>query len=106
MSENQILTRIDLERALARLHPADAMMMKLIYQLEQPDDWSGRWPPKFEDIGHYIGVKYEGAPLSEAAIRYRRDVVRAQWAGKRGKLRRNPQNRDLQKGQPTSNRRK
>ena len=95
MSEDRMLMEIDVERALAALHPADRVMMVLIYQLEQPADWTGRWPPKFEDIGRYVGLKFEGAPLSEAAIRYRRDVVLGQWAGKRPGLRRNRRESDV-----------
>lgn len=89
MNEEQILIRIDIEHALAKLHPADCAMMLLIYRIVQPPDWDASWPPKFEDIGHYIGIKYEDGPLSEAAIRYRRDAVKGMWRGERGALRRN-----------------
>lgn len=65
-------------------------MMLLVYQVFQPEDWVGRWPPKFEDIGRYIGLKYEGAALSEAAIRYRRDAIVKMYQGTRGHLRRTP----------------
>ena len=86
--EDHILARIDIEAALARLHPADREMIVLIFCLERPTDWTFRWPPKYEDIGVYIGLKYEDRPLSEAAIRYRRDVVLGMWKGTRGALRR------------------
>lgn len=90
MTEDQILTQIAVEQALALLSPADAMMMRLIHRLEVPEDWGNRaWPAKYEAIGNFIGIKYEGAPLSEATIRYRRDAIYAMWAGKRGPLRRN-----------------
>ena len=90
MSEDQMLTKIDIEAALAILDPADRDMIVLIYRLERPADWGiRRWPPKYDDIGDYIGRKHELGPLSEAAIRYRRDVVHAQWQGLRGELRRN-----------------
>lgn len=87
--EDAILSRIDLETALAKLHPADRAMMLLIYRVACPDDWDAGWPPRYLDIGRYIGLRFEGSPLSEAAIRYRRDVVLRMWAGKRGHLRRN-----------------
>ncbi len=95
VNEDHILTLIDLERALAKLHPADAQMMRLVYKLEQPEDWEYRWPPRYEDIGCYIGLKYEGSPLSEAAIRYRRDAIKGAWRGERGTLRRNRKKSDL-----------
>lgn len=88
MNEDQILSRIQVEEALASLEPADAAMMRLIFGFEKPDDWKGRWPPKYEDVGRYIGNKFEDGPLSEAAIRYRRDVVLEQLRGVRGPLRR------------------
>lgn len=88
MDEDQILDRIDLERQLARLHPADRDMMLLIERFDKPDDWTAEWPPRFSDIGIYIGLKYRGKPLSEAAIRYRRNVVIRFWRGERKKLRR------------------
>jgi hypothetical protein len=49
-------------------------MMLLVYGIEFPDDWGAR-PVTFTTIGEYIGIKFEGAALSEAAIRYRRDVL-------------------------------
>lgn len=90
MNEDQLLIKVDIETALARLDPADRDMMVLIYRLERPVDWGRRrWPPTYDDIGDYVGRKHEHGPLSEAAIRYRRDVVQAQWQGLRGHLRRN-----------------
>lgn len=79
-----------LEKALERLPPADREMMLLVYQVYQPEDWTADWPPKFEDVGVYIGLKYEDAPLSEAAIRYRRAEILKMYAGTRGQLRRAP----------------
>lgn len=91
MNEDDILTHIALETALASLHPADREMMLLIYYVWQPEDWGERqWPPRLEDIGGYIGVKWEipSAPLSEAAIRYRQIAIEQGWRGERGPLRR------------------
>jgi hypothetical protein len=93
MTEDQMLNRIAIDAALAKLEPADAVMMRLIAGLEPPGDWPFEvvpWPPKFELIGHYIGITYETdrQPLSEATIRYRRDVVEDFWAGKRTTTRR------------------
>lgn len=101
MNEDQILTKIALEAALAPLHPADREMMLLIYYVWQPEDWEDRpWPPRLEDIGNYIGLKWPKpghapAPLSEAAIRYRELQIVAAWQGKRGPLRRQRKKADL-----------
>ena len=89
MNEDQILTKVAAEAMLDKLIPADRDMMVLIFRIQQPDDWDGPWPPRFEDIGRYIGMKYEGVSLSEAAIRYRRDVLLREWGKKRRKLRKN-----------------
>jgi hypothetical protein len=100
----QIEDRIDIERSLDMLEPADREMMVLIFRLEiQPEDWGKRpWPAKYDDIGDYIGRKYEGSPLSEAAIRYRRQVVFQFWRGERGVLRRNRRKYDLLEGKSQS----
>lgn len=88
MDEDEILGRVDLEAALSKLPREYAVMMTLVYKVYPPDDWDAQWPPRFEDIGRYIGLKFRGIPLSEAAIRYRRDQVEAMWRGERGPLRR------------------
>lgn len=82
MNEDQILDHVSVERLLATLGAADAEMLILIFRIKAPPDgWTGRWPPTYEQIGDYIGRKYEGRPLSEAAIRYRRDAVFAVLRG-------------------------
>jgi hypothetical protein len=90
MDEDQILTQIVVDAKLAELPLAHREMICLIYRLHpQPDDWDlGRWPPTYEDVGTYIGRKFEGKALSEAAIRYRRDAILEMWRGERGELRR------------------
>lgn len=96
MTEDQILTEIAIEKALSTLHPADRLMMLLIFRISQPLDWDlKRWPPTYEDVGIYIGLKFEGKPLSEAAIRYRRDAILKMWKGQRGHLRRQRRDSDL-----------
>jgi len=87
MDEDFILTLVALETELAKLRPEHRDMMLLIYKVQEPEDWPFAWPPRFEDIGVYIGLKYRGRALSEAAIRYRRDQVEAMWRGERGDLR-------------------
>ena len=104
MSEDQILLQIDIDRALALLPPADRVMIELIFRVSVPADWGERdWPPTYTDIGDYLGRKFEGSPLSEAAIRYRRDVVLAMWRGERGHLRRNRRDSDLPQEDVTEN---
>ncbi len=91
MNEDAILTQVALEAALSPLTPEDRETMLLIYYVWQPDDWgTRRWPPRLEDIGNYIGLKYKDppAPLSEAAIRYRQIAIESAWRGERGPLRR------------------
>lgn len=89
MNEDQILNQVSVEALLDTLTPADAEMVALIFRLRpQPDDWVGRWPPTYDAIGAYLGNKYGGRPLSEAAIRYRRDAVFARLRGERTKSRR------------------
>lgn len=88
MNEDQMLTEITAEAVLGRLSAADRAMIRLIFGFERPDDWVGPWPARYSDIGRYIGTRYESGPLSEAAIRYRRDVVLQQLRGSRGPLRR------------------
>lgn len=77
--EDYILTRVDITRELYKLCEMDRIMMELIYHHSVPEDWQGAWPPKYSDIGVYIGVKYEKKALSEAAIRYRRDKIKDKW---------------------------
>lgn len=89
MEADQILGRIDLERALEQLSQRDRAMVLLIYELDRPVDYAYHWPPRLVDIGRYIGLKYHGRVLSESTIRYRQQALEAMWQGKRGPLRQN-----------------
>lgn len=86
--ENIIIDRIAIEDALEALPPEHCAMIKLMYGWDCPADWTGSWPPKITEIGTYIGNKYEGKPLSEAAMRYRHKVIKRYWKKERGMLRR------------------
>lgn len=88
MTEDMILNQIDVENELKKLNPADREMLLLMFKLYKPDDWTGRWPPKLAQIGDYIGRKFEGKPLTEAAIRYRKKAALEQLRGTRPPLRR------------------
>lgn len=95
MTEDDILIAIDIERALAMLSPRERMMMEIISGYLQPEDWDMPWPARFEDIGRYIGLKFDGKVISEATVRYRRDQVKAMWRGERQGLRVQRRRRDL-----------
>lgn len=77
MHEDSILNRIDIERALAKLAPVDAEIIRLVYGLvPRPSDWGDLvWPPTNRAIGRYVG-------LSEAGVRCRRDRVLELWASR------------------------
>jgi hypothetical protein len=74
MTEDDMLNRITVEQLLNRLPPHHAELIRMIEKIDQPLDYTGPWPATYEDIGVFIGVKYEGRPLSEATVRYRRDA--------------------------------
>ena len=101
VNEDEILTRVALEAALAPLDQDDREMLLIRYGIWQPPDWGDRpWPARLEDVGDYIGRKFETppAPLSEAAIRYREKELRECWAGRRGPLRRSRKRQPPAKG--------
>jgi hypothetical protein len=98
MMDDEILNQIAIHQVLAELPDADRLTMELHYRLTQPEDYGLRWPPRFEDIGVYIGLRFRGYPLSEATIRYRVSAIQARWRGERGELRPYPHRRDLHQG--------
>jgi hypothetical protein len=87
-NEDQMLDRITLEALLNQLPPADRAMMILVSQIDIDVGYDGPWPPTYEDIGAWVGRTFEGSPLAESTIRYRRDVVLSFWRGERTTLRR------------------
>lgn len=94
--EDEVLTRLTVDALLKPLEAADRELLRMVFLVEQPLGYMGPWPPTFADIGRYIGIKYEGRPLSEAAIRYRRTAVLAQIRSERGPLRRIPKKEALE----------
>lgn len=88
MLEDDILNRIAIETALALLDPADRELIVLVFHYERLPGWDGEWPPSLSEIGRVWGLRWEGAPLSEATIRYKRDELIEKWAG-RGRTRKN-----------------
>lgn len=75
MTEDDILTAITVEQLLVTLAVPDQVMLLMVYRISCPADYTGPWPPTYTAIGHYIGMRYKGKPLREAAIRYRRNVA-------------------------------
>ena len=73
MSEEAILNRISVAQYLERLKSEERrVMLSLVYALYCPDDWNpdDRWPPTYAAVGRYVGIRFRGEELSEAAIRY------------------------------------
>lgn len=77
--EDDILVRLVVEDALAKETELDRVMMLLVHKIEVPSDWPGPWPYTFVDVGRYIGLRFRGVPLSEATVRYRRDLIHKRW---------------------------
>lgn len=75
MTEDQMLNRVAVEMALDHLEKEESrVVLALSFELECPADWGKEpWPPTYAAIGRYVGTKFRGGPLSEAAIRYIRD---------------------------------
>lgn len=90
--EEQIINRIAIESALAKLSPSDRELILLAYRYDAPPDYDGPWPPSLEDVGKWWGMKWLGEELTEAGARYKRDEIKKQWRGQ-GRKRRNRRNR-------------
>lgn len=73
MTEDDMLNRIDAERFLSRLSPERAAVLLLTEGYGVPEDWTEGQSVTYQAIGAYIGKKFRGRPLSEAAIRYIRE---------------------------------
>jgi hypothetical protein len=109
MSEDRWLDLITLRQLLERLAPADRDLMILVCALDMETGYDGPWPPTHVDIGDWVGRRYEGAPIADSTVRWRRDAILALWRGERGALRRNRRKPAPEAGRPPStpdNRRK
>ena len=107
--EDEILNRLSIETALARLSPDDREMVHLWYSYRNPRDYDGMWPPSLKDIAEYLGrrnvhseqesgvgnsalerpishvvAERSRAPLEVRAVRYRHAKVMAQLRLMRG----------------------
>lgn len=72
MTEDTLLTRVTAEQYLSRLSEERRMVLMLTEGYGVPDDWD-EGDVTYSAVGRYIGRRFRGAPLSEAAIRYIRE---------------------------------
>lgn len=72
MSEDPIINKITVEQYLSRLSEERRTVLLLTEGFGVPDDWH-EGDVTYSAIGRYIGTRFRGAPLSEAAIRYIRE---------------------------------
>lgn len=80
MSEDRMLLEIAVRQAIAALErESDRAMLGLYFQLEDPADYEGVWPPTYASVAAYIGIKYGDGPLAESTIRYRMSQVLERW---------------------------
>lgn len=80
MSEDRILLQVSITQALDRLNdPETRDMVALYYEIIDPDDYVGPWPPTFVSVGEYVGEKYGDGPVAESTIRYRMRQVLVAW---------------------------
>jgi hypothetical protein len=72
VTEDTMLDAITAEQYLAKLNEERRTVLMLTEGYAVPDDWT-KGDVTFSAIGRYIGNRFRGAPLSEAAVRYIRD---------------------------------
>lgn len=72
MNEDAILDHIAVEQYLSRLSPERRAVLLLTEGFAVPSDWT-EGAVTYSAIGRYIGKRFRGEPLSEAAIRYIRE---------------------------------
>lgn len=84
---DEVINRVSIFQALEKLDEPSRELVLLIFKYELPDGYA-EWPRNLAEIGRLWGVKWYGVPLSEAAIRYKRDAIAEKWQGK-GKKRKN-----------------
>lgn len=78
MMEESVLNRVACEQLLETLSAEHRLVLELVFGLESPEDWPWKdttWPPTYAAIGWYVGMRFRGKPLSEAAIRYIRSAA-------------------------------
>lgn len=75
MDEDAMLLGIALRQALHTFPERDRAVLLIYFQLEQPEDYAGCWPPTYASVGAYVGMKLTGEPFTEGAVRYRVEVA-------------------------------
>lgn len=78
MSEDGVLNRVAVAQLLATLAEEPRVVLELTFGLTYPEDWpwpDANWPPTYAAVGFYVGNRFRGKPLSEAAIRYIRNAA-------------------------------
>lgn len=78
MSEDGVLNRVTVAQLLATLADEPRVVIELTFGLTYPEDWpwpDATWPPTYAAVGFYVGNRFRGKPLSEAAIRYIRNAA-------------------------------
>lgn len=84
--EDNLLLRVSIDQVLATLSQADRDLVNLCSGIDAPSDYDGPWPATLAAIGAYMGNKYDDGPLSEGAIRGRRNKLFATLQPKFGAL--------------------
>jgi hypothetical protein len=80
MNEDRVLLEISLRQLISQLDTEeDRAMVLLYYQMEDPVDYKGCWPPTFASVATYIGEKYGSGALAESTIRYRMRILLSKW---------------------------
>jgi hypothetical protein len=65
--EEEILNRLSIEAALARLALRDRTVVQLVYRYCAPVDYVGMWPPTMEDVAEYQ-ARYETRPRVKSCV--------------------------------------
>lgn len=76
--EEFVLNRVSVRQLLDKLEPEQRAVIELTFGLHYPEDWpwpDTQWPPTYAAVGFYVGSRFRGKPLSEAAIRYIRNAA-------------------------------
>lgn len=76
MDEDSLILHIALRQALEKYFDTrDRLILSLYFQLEQPDDYDGCWPPTYASVGQYVGKRLTGTAITEGSVRYRVDIA-------------------------------
>ena len=85
-TEEQILSRLMIDGALAALRPADQAIIELLYAYRPQPGYRGVWPPTAEEIGEYVGAtfpEFRGRAVTARTVWRRHAAVLERWARER-----------------------